>query len=81
MVMELVTFNHTKGSHELFLHISECSNLSPPLLPSAALLQELEQVPLFMTQSPEKVDAESAPALAALQDLKYSEATPQGTLL
>ena len=35
--------------------------------------QELEQIPLFMTQAPEQVDAESAPALAALQDLKYSE--------
>lgn len=40
--------------------------------------QELEQIPLFMTQAPEQVDAESAPALAALQDLKYSEGTQEG---
>lgn len=33
--------------------------------------QELEQIPLFMGQSPEAVDPEKAPALAALQDLKY----------
>ena len=40
--------------------------------------QELENIPLFMTRPPEVVDAESAPALAALQDIKYNEETPYG---
>lgn len=40
--------------------------------------KELEQIPLFMTKAPETVDAEKAPALAALQDLKYELETPEG---
>jgi tetratricopeptide (TPR) repeat protein len=38
--------------------------------------EELEQIPLFMTKAPEDVDPESAPAVAALQDLIYQEDTP-----
>ena len=41
------------------------------------LFQELEQIPLFMTRSPEAVDPEKSPALAALQDIKYEDQTPR----
>ncbi len=34
-------------------------------------MQELENIPLFMTKSPEEIDPEKAPGLAALQALKY----------
>ena len=34
-----------------------------------------------MTKAPETVDAEKAPALAALQDLKYELETPKGWLV
>lgn len=40
--------------------------------------QELEQIPLFMTRSPETIDPEKAPAVAALQDMKYEDQTPHG---
>ena len=39
----------------------------------------MEHIPLFMTRSPDEIDPEKAPALAALQDIKYEEETPQGT--
>ena len=35
------------------------------------LLQELQNIPLFMTKSPTVIDDEKAPGLAAIRDLKY----------
>ena len=49
------------------------------LLPLSS--QELEQIPLFMTKPPDEINAESAPALAALQDLIYRESTPHSECL
>ena len=44
-------------------------------------MQELEQIPLFMTKTPDVVDPAKSPGLAALQDLKYQEGTPTGMSL
>ena len=71
------------SSTVIILHFAKYITSFPSLLLSSfppPYPQELEQVPLFMTQSPEEVDAKSSPAVAALQDLKYSEATPPGTM-
>lgn len=38
--------------------------------------EEIEQIPLFMSKSPDVIDPERSPALAALQLLKYEDATP-----
>ncbi|XP_028413281.1 tetratricopeptide repeat protein 4-like [Dendronephthya gigantea] len=38
--------------------------------------EELENIPLFMTKSPEEVDPEKAPAIAAMQALKFEEDDP-----
>ncbi|KAL5486492.1 hypothetical protein EMCRGX_G018980 [Ephydatia muelleri] len=38
--------------------------------------EEIEQIPLFMSKCPDVIDPERAPALAALQQLKYEDATP-----
>jgi tetratricopeptide (TPR) repeat protein len=44
-------------------------------------VQELEKIPLFMTRAPTEIDPQSAPALAALQDLIYQEDTPKSRAL
>ena len=41
--------------------------------------EEIEQIPLFMSKSPDVIDPERSPALAALQLLKYEDATPLST--
>jgi hypothetical protein len=40
----------------------------------------MERVPLFMTKSPDDVDAEKSPALAAMQAMIYDDDldTPEG---
>ncbi|CAI8022616.1 Tetratricopeptide repeat protein 4 [Geodia barretti] len=43
--------------------------------------EELEKIPLFMTRAPTEIDPQSAPALAALQDLIYQEDTPKSRAL
>ena len=45
-------------------------------LPSAGLLEAMETVPLFMTQSPSE-NVDNNPTLAALQSLIYDD-TPEG---
>lgn len=42
------------------------------------LIQELEQIPLFMTQTPHPSVIDSSPGLTALQQIKYEETTPHG---
>lgn len=41
-------------------------------------IQELEQIPLFMTKTPSTVDPDKSPGLAALQALKYETETAEG---
>ena len=43
--------------------------------------EELENIPLFMTKSPEEVDPEKAPGVAAMQALKFEEDDPKGRAL
>ena len=44
------------------------------------VLQELEQIPLFMSKPLEEVDPNENPAAAAFQQIKFEEETPEGTV-
>eukprot|EP01137_Pigoraptor_chileana_P019545 Opistho-2@80713 len=39
--------------------------------------EDMEKVPLFMTKSPDSINSEDAPALAALQSIIYEDSTPE----
>ena len=40
--------------------------------------QQIEQIPLFMTKPPEKIDENSSPALQALAQFMIDESSPLG---
>jgi len=48
---------------------------------SIVALQEMEQIPLFMSKPLEEVDPNENPAAAAFQQIKFEEETPEGTTL
>ncbi|XP_046847022.1 tetratricopeptide repeat protein 4-like [Xenia sp. Carnegie-2017] len=43
--------------------------------------EELENVPLFMTKSPDEINPDKAPALAAMQAIKFEEDSPYAKAL
>ena len=68
---------YTDGlSEENWEDVSWSLSPSPHPSPPSHHHQELEKIPLFMTTPPSEIDAASAPAVAALQDLIYKEDTP-----
>lgn len=50
----------------------ECSNNGTVII----LVQELEQIPLFMTKVPDEIDPVKGAGILALQELKYREDDP-----